>query len=138
MERFQTVNGDKGTIGTHPTGMVDLTPPGFEDSDAAPEAELGPSAAIPGSHGTCLYLGARGERCRRPALASRFCTRHFSVDTTPPGMELQASAAEADQIPEDPRKRALKLLISLLGLIFLLGPIFTDAARAFLAMLRNN
>lgn len=28
------------------------------------------------SHGPCLYLGPRGQRCDRPALENGFCIRH--------------------------------------------------------------
>jgi hypothetical protein len=33
MERFQTVNGGKGTIAMHPTGTVDLRPPDYDASE---------------------------------------------------------------------------------------------------------
>ena len=140
MERFQTVNGGKGTIAMHPTGAVDLRPPDFEGS----ELEAGAQAAslAEGAYGACLYLGERGERCSRKALASGFCARHGGAGRAAIGRVPTAVARERNAEPEQPledrRKKALKIVVSLLGLAFLLGPVIADAFRALLAMMGDH
>jgi hypothetical protein len=117
---------------------VDLRPPDFESS----EVEAGGPAAnmAGGAYGACLYLGERGERCSRKALASGFCARHGGAGRAAIGRFPTAGErnAEPEQPLEDRRKKALKIVVSLLGLAFLLGPVIADAFRALLAMMGDH
>lgn len=68
--------------------------------------------------GTCLHLGADGERCYRPALASGFCEKHDpEFRSSAPGSWLRAIAA-------------------LLLLFALLWPLISDVLRELRGWLR--
>lgn len=138
MERFQTVNGGKGTTAMHPTGTVDLRPPDFEGPETAAGGSVRVQALAGGAYGACLFLGDRGERCMRKALASGFCARHGGGGKLAPGRPSRVADGEQEPELEDRRKKALKLVASLLGLAFLLGPVIADAIRALLAMMQDH
>jgi|SRR5580704_7616441 hypothetical protein len=138
MERFQTVNGGKGTIAMHPTGTVDLRPPDYDASEMPLEAANRAESLSGGSYGTCLYLGDRGERCSRKALPTGFCARHGGVADATRAKISPVVARDSEAPLEDRRKKALKVVISLLGLAFLLGPMIADAFRALLAMMGDR
>ncbi|HKQ86281.1 MAG TPA: hypothetical protein VJS43_05845 [Candidatus Acidoferrales bacterium] len=73
------------------------------------------------AHGPCLYLGPRGERCSRSALAGGYCARHHS----------------------DPAFRVLgrnytRVLAATIALVLIVWPYVSDMVRELLRWLASR
>jgi hypothetical protein len=134
MDRIQTVNGGQDTL--HPFGPPDLRPPldGSEDREAEEGlSERSGSLAATGQFGVCLYLGPRGQRCGKAALANGFCASHKT------SLVAQVAAASTqDQAEPNPAKDRTRAFAAILGLIGVLWPVISEVARAIISFLHQK
>ena len=130
MERVVSVNGpDEGNPGgparrydPDPTAPLDWPGPSEDEVETGDlgQADTQARFTLPGTWGTCLYLGPGGERCSRPALASGFCGRHQA------GAGKENPSALASSVLK--RKR---LLGAIIGILWILWPLLSNLFREF-------
>lgn len=133
MDRFLTVNdssADGDAFGPARDQRSDApgdAPRGVHRESATPEdlfpAEVRTPETQSRTHGVCLYLGPRGERCSRPAAESGFCSKH--QQNGPPTTE-----ANPPQVG-----RRLMTGFALLAIVL---PIFLDVLRALARWLASH
>ena len=96
---------------------LNIDPPDFHRSEEDPSEEdwleeNAPPKSKTTGQGPCLYLGARGERCTRPALAGGYCAKHH-----------------ADPELRSPGRNYTRVLVASVALILVVWPYLADALR---------
>jgi hypothetical protein len=121
MDRFLTVNDSSSSSEHRQPQEFDATV--FADSpDSAKVLSSLVESAASGTQGPCLYLGAQGQRCLRPALVGGFCSRHQSgLDAAKPG---------AGGLP--------RMAAAGIGILAALWPIVFDLLRIIIRWIRAH
>jgi hypothetical protein len=126
MDRFVTVNASRvSNAPGNELAFNSLGPPSDdrEDDFGIEIAPFPSSSPAGGNQGPCLYLGPRGERCGRPALANGFCARHQTGNQA---------------ISKPIAKPSPKLIAAVLAIIGMLWPLLADAVREVLRWIHTH
>jgi hypothetical protein len=124
MDRFLTVNDSSGRPERNSTAadFIFQPPPNPNDpNDPADEPrDFKPPAS--GGLSPCLYLGAQGQRCARPATEGGFCAKH------------QPGAVK----PTADRRGLPQIVGAGIGILAAAWPIVFDVVRAILRWLHRH